>query len=260
MTSLFDRYLQESDAFSTKNKSPDLTKAQKCFKFTLLAANILFLIFASILMAFGSFAYKNGVGPLVGQTIPLGIVTLGVFILLLSFFGCFGAWKESRCFLGIYFAILLLFTIFLLAIGIAVYSQKDSAGYYIENAWSGANNDVRVSFQYGFNCCGLHYYNITAGNPCPTCQLNPCNTSFTSCTQPACATPCYDNFVSSFNSYYQSAGNAAIAISVLMFLMLLFVCVLIRAIRSRSEQADNETMQTGDDSSSPKGATVDTSV
>jgi len=104
MTSLFDRYLIESDiSLHGKNATPELNKKQKCLKITILIANSIFLIFSFVLMGLGSVALKQNVGPLVGTTLPLGLVTLGVFIMFMSILGCVGAWRENRGFLGCYF-------------------------------------------------------------------------------------------------------------------------------------------------------------
>lgn len=82
-------------------------------------------------MGVGAYALNNQVGSLAGQTIPAGIIVLGVFILLVSLLGIVAAWKEYRVLLAIYFVLLLLFTIILFAVGIAVYVEKDSAFKYI---------------------------------------------------------------------------------------------------------------------------------
>lgn len=39
-------------------------------------------------------------GGLAGETLPTGIIVLGVFIILVGFVGCFAAYRESRLFLA----------------------------------------------------------------------------------------------------------------------------------------------------------------
>jgi len=124
MTSLFDKYLEQSDAFAGRGK-PELSKAHKALKIVLIIINVIFLIFGCVLMGVGSYAYNNNnLGSLTGATLPLGIVTLGVFIMFLSFLGCISAWRESRVFLGFYFFFLALMTFLLFVVGIAVYVKK----------------------------------------------------------------------------------------------------------------------------------------
>jgi len=230
MTSLFDRYLQESDAFAAKNKTPELTRATRCLKVTLIGANVLFLIFACVLMGVGSVAYNHSVGPLAGTEIPLAIVALGVFIMFLAFLGCFGAWRESRFFLGCYFFFLLVLTILLFAVGLAVYSKREEAGYYMRQGWISAPNDVRVSFQNSLGCCGLESPTDYAGIPCPNNQtaiINQTNqmTQF-----------CLPVLTSLFRDSMQNVGGTGVAFAVLMFLGMIFVCVLMRGIRQKSQK------------------------
>jgi hypothetical protein len=233
MTSLFDRYLQESDAFAAKNKTPELTRATRCLKVTLIGANILFLIFSIVLMAVGTVASNQSVGPLSGTEIPTGIVVLGVFILILSLIGCLGAWKESRIFLGCYFFFLLLLTILLFAVGLAVYSKREQAGAYMLDGWTLAPNNVRVTFQKQLKCCGLLTFNDSlAGIPCPDEVL----VNATDGSQVACL-PLMTNL---FRDSMQQLGGVAVAFAVLMFLGMVFVCVLMRGIRQKSaKDAEN---------------------
>jgi len=235
MTSLFDRYLQESDAFSSKNKSPELSRAQKCLKLTLLFSNVIFLIFGCVLMGVGSFAYNHPVASLAGTTLPVGIVVLGVFIMFLSFLGCLSAWKQSRFFLGLYFFFLMLLTFLLLVVGAAVVANKDQASTYMTRGWAKLDNGGRNTIQDQFSCCGLKAWNDTyAGSVCP-----PGGPS-----QRACLPVFTDLFVSNFNK----AGTAGIVISFLMVLFLAFVCLLMRGIKAKKLKADLDQLHTGEDS------------
>src|SRR3979409_1812665 len=105
---IFDRStFYDGDLYSTKSSDPSLNKSQKCFKYTLLLANLLFLIFGIVLMSVGSYAMNNTLAFIQGTTLPAGLIVLGVFIMLLSLLGAVSAWKESRGFLGLYFVLLL---------------------------------------------------------------------------------------------------------------------------------------------------------
>jgi len=251
MTSLFDRYLQESDAFSAKNKSPELSRATRCFKFILIFVNLIFVIFACALIGVGSVAYNHNLGPLAGTTIPLGILVCGVFILLIAFSGFYGAYKESRLILGCFLFWMILFTIILLAIGLAVYAKRQEAGWYIQQGWLYyANNGVRVSIQNAYGCCGLMMWNDTAaGSPCPKVANYA--------LQPAC----YLLLTSTFSSSLQTVGGVGIGFAVFMLILIVMLCGVMRAIRKKSELANNEgdVMHTGDDSANPS-ANIDASV
>jgi len=249
MSSLFDRYLQESDAFGSKNK-PELSRAFKCLKGLLVALNVLFLIFGCVLMGIGSVAYNRRVGSLSGTTLPIGIVVLGVFIMFMSFLGCVSAWRESRIFLGLYFFFLSIFTFLLLVVGLAVYVKRNEAGYYMSKGWEAAfnpiDNGVINALQITFECCGLYTYNDTwAGVPCPVPSY----------------VQCLGLLESQFYSSFYALGSAAIAFAVLMVFSLLFVCCLMRAIKNKSLQADlNKLHPSGEDSSAPSVSSVSSSV
>jgi hypothetical protein len=86
---------------SASAASPELSAAQNCFKMTLVVANIVFLIFGSVLCAVGAYAMQSKAGSLAGETLPQGIIAVGVFVILLSVLGCVAAFRESRVFLGI---------------------------------------------------------------------------------------------------------------------------------------------------------------
>jgi len=216
---------------------------------TLIGANILFLIFACVLMGVGSVALNGSVGGLSGTEIPAGVIVLGVFIMFLSFIGCFGAWKESRLFLGCYFFFLMVLTILLFAVGLAVYSKREEAGAYMYDGWVLAPQDVRISFQNQLGCCGLVTFNDTlAGLPCPIAlQLNSSTGNYAACLP---------LMTSLFRDSMQQLGGVAVAFAVLMFLGMIFVCVLMRGIRQKSAK---EAENTVDDTAHP-GPAFDASV
>lgn len=191
------------DAYNAEAGKPKLNSGQICFKYTLLAINILFLIFGIVLMAVGSYALNNHVAVLAGQTIPTGLIVLGVFIMLLSILGAGSAWRESRLLLGIYFLFLLLFTIILFAVGIAVYVKKDDSDELLTLAWNDAGRDVRLSLQNVLDCCGLDRWN--SEGECPPTQQNNLT-----------ARTCLPLMVNTFNDSFTTAGACGIAFSVIM--------------------------------------------
>jgi len=100
---------------------------------------------------------------------PIGVITVGAFIFIIAFFGCCGAWKESRLLLGLYF--IFLFLIVASQIFIVVYSWKfDSNGKLdslLSEGWGKADNSLKQSIQNTFNCCGFQNADDKASPPCP---------------------------------------------------------------------------------------------
>jgi len=153
----------------------------KSFKFVLVAINALILLMGLILLGIGIFAYTDGqdfnqlvdaamktidsdftIG-LYGGTALL-IIAISCIIVIVSFFGCCGAWKENRCLLFFnYVSILLLFigvvagaTIaFTQSIDIIRNPMMDSLKSYDDNKEVKESWD---SIQEQLKCCGVNNY------------------------------------------------------------------------------------------------------
>ncbi len=189
-------------------------------------------------MAVGSYALNNQVGALAGQTIPTGLIVLGVFIMLLALVGGVAAWRESRVFLGCYFIFLLIFTIILFAVGIAVYVKKNDSASLIIEAWNDSPPDVRQSLSAYVGCCGLNKFNDSLPN-------------YYQCVPPfnvRSNTPaCLPMMVDIFNHSFTTAGACGIAFSVIMLAGLVFVCYLMTGIRRKQNENDIAKLRTGGD-------------
>ena len=175
--------------------------------------------------------FLSQIGSLSGNTLPIGIVVLGVFILFLALLGGVSAYRESRIFLLVYFVFLLLLTLILFFVGIAVYVERNDASTYISQGWSTAPPDLKQSLQQIFQCCG-----------CCDAGYQPQNAT---ATQPACdastsptMTGCLPVFVSYFQSYYVTAGGCGIAFAVIMFMGMLLVCFLMKGIKDKRAEQD----------------------
>ena len=186
-------------------------------------------------MGVGSYALNNQVGSIAGETIPTGLIVIGVFIMLLAILGGWSAWVESRAFLGLYFIFLLIFTIILFAVGIAVYVKKDDADWILTEAWDNGGSDIQISLQNALECCGLNKYNDT-GKGCPAV--------FDSTPQSQVPT-CLPMMVDTFNSSFHTAGACGIAFSIIMLAGLVFVCYLMTGIKRKQEEHDIAKLRTG---------------
>ena len=49
-------------------------------------------------------------------------ISLSAFVVIVAFFGCCGAWKESKCMLGTYFAFILVLFLMLITGGVLAYA------------------------------------------------------------------------------------------------------------------------------------------
>ncbi|CAD7000540.1 unnamed protein product [Ceratitis capitata] len=120
-----------------------LTGSANTIKYVLFAFNLVFLITGIILIAVGvgvaSVFYSYEV--LLASnffSIPTFLIVIGVFIIFISFFGCWGALRENYC-LTLIFAILLgLIFILELAAGISGYVLRSDAEQLLESSLKGS--------------------------------------------------------------------------------------------------------------------------
>ena len=171
------------------------------------------------------------IGALSGNTLPIGIVVLGVFILFLALLGGVSAYRESRMFLLVYFVFLLLLTLILFFVGIAVYVERNNAATYIDQGWETAPPDLRQSLQQIFQCCGCCGPNYEPQNA--TASTARCDE-----TVSPNMVGCLPVFTSYFQSYYVTAGGSGIAFAVIMFLGMLLVCFLMKGIKDKRAEQD----------------------
>ncbi|KAF5278428.1 hypothetical protein FQA39_LY05917 [Lamprigera yunnana] len=98
---------------------------------------------------------------------PISIIVIGCIVLVISFFGCCGAIKESTCMLTTYAVILLILLIAQIAVGIYAFIQvkegnlekKDVENVLHDFISEYKKNDVAKeaidSIQKGWECCGI---------------------------------------------------------------------------------------------------------
>lgn len=113
--------------------------------------------------------------PIIGgeifQTAAYLAIVVGIVIFVLGFLGCCGAWKESKCLLGLFFAIMLVMFVVLLVAGIMALVFKGKARERIEKGLvdtltnkyaEGTDSKLATSIREGwdfvqekFECCGV---------------------------------------------------------------------------------------------------------
>lgn len=102
--------------------------------------------------------------------IPAAIIIAGgIFLFLLGIIGCIGAWKEQKCLLGLYFTILLIVLVTMLAGGILAWIRKDDVKKWVDDGLTeglnkyGQDNATEWTDEVDFvqeklKCCGVHNY------------------------------------------------------------------------------------------------------
>jgi len=230
----------------------------KCVKYLLFAFNLIFVIAAIILIAVGAYVqiklvdYYDFFGnEYTGPGILL--IVVGVFIFLIAFFGCMGAWKENYC-LTMSFAVLLaVIFILMIAGGIAAYVLRNEIEDEVVNILTTSEkkydqpNEKGIrntwdKLQREFSCCGVQNYtewlalNLTSVYPHSCCITESAN----SCTGQIAAnaintTPCEDAFINWLKDKVAIIGGVGIGLAFVMVVGVLFACCLARAIRKEYE-------------------------
>ena len=139
---------------SASDMARDLTGGQKFMKYVIVGLSVLYLIFGIILCATGGAALAGYAASIAGTSLPKGLIVVGAFLIVTAIIGALSAWFEVRLGLGVYFVSMLVWTIILLAIGIAVLSVKSNLQTYIAAGWALADCGTQQTIQNEFACCG----------------------------------------------------------------------------------------------------------
>ena len=137
----------------------DLTGGQKFMKYVIIGLSLLYLIFGIVLCATGGAALAGYAASIAGTTLPKGLIVVGAFLIVTAFIGAVSAWFEIRFGLGVYFVSMLIWTIILMAIGIAVLAAKSNLQTYIAAGWALADCGTQQTIQNQFTCCGRYGQN-----------------------------------------------------------------------------------------------------
>ena len=133
-----------------------LSGGQRFMKYVIIGLAALYLIFGIVLCATGSAALAGYAASIAGTTLPKGLIVVGAFLIFTSLVGGLSAWFEFRVGLGFYFISMLIWTIILLAIGIAVLAAKNNLTTYIASGWALADCGTQQTIQNSFACCGRY--------------------------------------------------------------------------------------------------------
>jgi hypothetical protein len=150
--------------------------------------------------------------------IPIGLIVAGVIVLFLAVVGKIGTFRESKPFLGLFFAILLLITIAELGMGIATYTLADeeSLSKEVVRVWPKLSNKVHETVQDNFLCCGLYGSKDTA----------------TECRPQGLGTGCLVPFSKWLTNKLQVLDIIAIISAVIQVMILIFTVLLFKAART----------------------------
>jgi len=141
---------------SAATMARELTGGQKFMKYVIIILAGLYLIFGIVLCSVGGAALSGYAANIAGSSLPTGLIVIGVFLIVTSLVGAGSAWKEFRVGLAIYFGAMLLWTVILLAIGIAILAVKNNLQTYIASGWANLDCGTQQTIQLDWSCCGRY--------------------------------------------------------------------------------------------------------
>lgn len=204
----------------------------KCVKYLLFVFNFIFWLSGSLVLAVGLWlrfdpdTVKLLAGDGAPETFFIAVYILigaGGLMMLVGFFGCFGAVRESQCLLASFFACLLIIFGAEIAAGVFGFINKEQIVEEVQKFYSSSiaegssSNSTAIASMYHtvLNCCG-------GSTPNPT--LCPEET-----------TDCLTAITEFFNEKLYIIGYVGIGIAGVMIIGMIFSMVLCCAIRNSRE-------------------------
>uniref|UniRef100_A0A8K9WPD0 Tetraspanin n=1 Tax=Oncorhynchus mykiss TaxID=8022 RepID=A0A8K9WPD0_ONCMY len=200
----------------------------KCVKYLLFIFNFIFWLMGSLVLAVGlwlrfdpeTVALLNGDGA--PDTFFYGVYILiiaGSLVMLVGFFGCCGAIRESQCLLGSFFACLLIIFGAEVAAGVFGFLNKDKIiedvqNYYIKSYNDNKNNNTMIQNSYHKVVSTLTLKHFFSGEKNDDCEVG---------------------IKEFFNSKLYIIGYVGIGIAGVMVIGMIFSMVLCCAIRNSRE-------------------------
>ncbi|XP_060794585.1 CD9 antigen [Neoarius graeffei] len=204
----------------------------KCVKYLLFIFNFIFWLMGSLVLAVGLWLRleNNTVSLLDSDEAPatffIGVYILiaaGGLVMLVGFFGCCGAVRESQCLLGSFFACLLIIFAAEVAAGVFGFLNKDTIVQDIQNFYKMSAEDtnntaILSSYHRVLDCCGTQ-----------DSQKDLCTTRSPDTKN------CDVAIEEFFNSKLFIIGYVGIGIAGVMIIGMIFSMVLCCAIRNSRE-------------------------
>ncbi|XP_063071957.1 tetraspanin-31-like [Engraulis encrasicolus] len=125
-----------------------------CSKNALFSLNVVYLLVGALLI--GVAAWGTGYGSISSIHIIGGVIAVGVFVLLISLIGLFGASRHHQVLL--FFYMIILFIVFLFQFGVScscLAITEEQQGKLLERSWQFMTPEMRQDLEVNMDCCGL---------------------------------------------------------------------------------------------------------
>jgi len=133
-----------------------------------VVSNLIFGLFAVLLVALGGIGLRNlkAYESFYKTTIPAGLLTLGVILLVIIAIGLAGSWAKSTKLLLLYFLLLLLLIICEFGVGGGAYAIRGQIPTTLASQWSKLSDNDKNALQAAYNCCGWQSASDSPGSSC----------------------------------------------------------------------------------------------
>uniref|UniRef100_A0A1B6E945 Tetraspanin n=1 Tax=Clastoptera arizonana TaxID=38151 RepID=A0A1B6E945_9HEMI len=189
-----------------------------CSKNALIALNLLYIIVGFILILVALYGRESAL--VTNLPIVSGILGCGVFLILVSILGLFGATKHNQVMLFFYMVILFLlfivqFSIACACLAVDMKEQEQLA----EQGWRGVTPDLKAEVQRDFSCCGFdrNEHNQTDPLNHPECKHDPVCCPIISDVGCQCP-PCMSKLQSTIDYAFKLCGGIGLFFSFSEFL------------------------------------------
>ncbi|KAM9409309.1 tetraspanin-2a [Pholidichthys leucotaenia] len=209
----------------------------KCVKYLLFVFNFIFWVSGLLVLAVGLWLRldPHTVKLLTGDDAPYTffiavyiLLGAGALMMIVGFFGCFGAIRESQCLLASFFACLVIIFGAEITAGVFGFLNKEQISDEVQKFYSSSLIDdnpnvtaIVSSFHQTLNCCGV---SIPERGSTPLCADVPDDTP-----------GCLEAIVDFFNEKLHIIGYIGIGIAGVMIIGMIFSMVLCCAIRNSRE-------------------------
>jgi len=144
---------------------------QKCYKgwrSVAYGANAVFALFAILFIAIGGAAIKalSKYDLFFKNSIPSGLVVLGVFMLIVVVLGFVGMTKKHKGMLIAYIVLMVILIICEFGVGGGAIALRNDLPTKLKQAWDNSTDANRNQFQQDFGCCGWESADDYPGSNC----------------------------------------------------------------------------------------------
>ncbi|XP_015679685.1 CD63 antigen [Protobothrops mucrosquamatus] len=229
----------------------------KCIKYLVFFFNFIFWLCGIALIALGIFVQielKNTLvvtGPPSASAAPIVILSVGVIVFFISFFGCCGAVKENYCMVTTFAVLLTIIFLVEIAAAIAGYIFKDKVRSVINDEIQQEmikySNDSVIQksldeLQKKYSCCGVtnytDWFNVTqlkSGRVPASCCRKAMDCTKNPTQDNTFDVGCVTKIEEWLKKHIVIVAAVALGIAFFELLGIIFACCLMKGIRSGYE-------------------------